>query len=166
MKDHNDRKRIAWMLLLASLVFFVMGFLFPLLQTGYGIGPLIIKQDQVYLWSSFQFFFSKGEVFIGALLLFFTLIFPVLKYVFLFITLTGFRLPRHRYMSTLLEIINKWAMLDVFVVALLILNMKFDSVIIISRLQYGTTLFAISIVLMMACSFITGKWLVTQNQSK
>ena len=75
-------------------------------------------------------------------------------------------MPRHLRVSTALEIINKWAMLDVFVVAVLILNMKFDSVIIISKLEHGTTLFAISIVLMMICSFVTGKALREQNQSK
>lgn len=162
----KDRKWIASLLLAASLLFFVMGFMYPLLQSGYGIGPLVLKRDHVYLWSSFRFFFDKGEAFIGVLLLFFTIVFPVLKYIFLFITLSGFRLPRHRIMNTLLEIINKWAMLDVFVVAVLILNMKFDSSIIVSKLEHGTTLFAISIVLMMACSLVTGKLLNEPDQVK
>ena len=63
----------------------------------------------------------------------------------------------HRSISTALEIINKWSMLDVFIVAVLILNMKFDSDIIISRLESGTTLFAISIVLMMISSFMASR---------
>ena len=96
-------------------------------------------------------------MFIGLLLLFFTIIFPVLKYFFLFITLLGHKLPRHEFMATALDLINKWSMLDVFVVALLILNMKFDSDIIVSKLESGTSLFAISIVLMMIASFIARK---------
>lgn len=159
MKGKQDRKRVALLLLLASLLFFVMGFLFPLLQSGYGIGPLVLKSEYIYLHSSFRFFFDKGELFIGLLLLFFTIIFPILKYIFLFITLSGRKLPRHQFMNTALEVINKWAMLDVFVVAVLILNMKFDSTIIISKLESGTTLFAISVVLMMVCSLVTGKLL-------
>lgn len=166
MKNKEDSKPIALLLLFTSLLFFIMGFLFPLLQSGYGIGPLVLKRDYVYLHTSFRFFFDKGEPFIGLILLFFTIIFPVLKYIFLFVTLFGRKLPNHRNMNTLLEIINKWAMLDVFVVAVLILNMKFDSTIIVSKLEHGTTLFAISIVLMMLCSFVTGKRLYEQDQGK
>src|SRR5688500_11823235 len=154
MKTNENTRWIAIMLLAASGLFFVMGFNYPLLQTGYGIGPITIKNDYVYLFTSFQYFFEQGEIFIGFLLLFFTVVFPILKYIFLAITLAGRRLPRHHSVGTILEIINKWAMLDVFIVAVLILNMKFDSAIIISKLQAGTSLFAISVILLMACSFI------------
>lgn len=154
------------LILVVSLLFFIMGFMFPLLQSGYGIGPITLKSDYVYLHSSFRFFFDKGELFIGLVLLFFTIIFPVLKYIFLFITLSGKKLPNHRFINTTLEVINKWAMLDVFVVAVLLLNMKFDSVIIVSKLEHGTTLFAVSIVLMMICSFVTGKLLKEEYVTK
>jgi hypothetical protein len=46
---------------------------------------------------------------------------------------------------------------DVSIAALLVLTMKFDSFIIISRLQSGTALFVISVILMMVSSYITGK---------
>jgi uncharacterized paraquat-inducible protein A len=66
-------------------------------------------------------------------------------------------MPRHGAVATALEIINKWSMLDVFVVAVLILNMKFDSDIIVSKLEAGTTLFAVSVLLLMTSSFIARK---------
>ncbi len=154
MNEKKDKRQVALLVLAISAFFFGLGFLFPLLQTGYGIGPIRLKTDYVYLSSSFRFFFNKGEFFVGFLLLFFTIIFPLIKYFFLFITLSGRRLPKHEFMSTALDIINKWSMLDVFVVSLLILNMKFDSDIIVSKLGSGTTLFAISIVLMMVASLI------------
>ena len=157
MKNHRDRKGIALLLLAASVLFFIMGFLFPILQTGYGIGPIRLRVDHIYLSSSFRYFFNKGESFVALLLLFFTIIFPVIKYIFLLATLLGRRFPRHNFISTALEIINKWAMLDVFVVALLILNMKFDYNIIVSKLESGTTLFAISVVLLMICSLVARK---------
>jgi paraquat-inducible protein A len=158
MKKRDYQKWIALLLLITSALFFCMGFMFPLLKTGYGIGPFTLRSDYIYIGTSFRYFFNNGEVFIGALLLFFTIIFPVVKYIFLFVTLLGFHHPERRFLSTVLEIINKWAMLDVFVVALLILNMKFDSTIIVSKLQSGTTLFAISVVLMMVSSYIAGKY--------
>ena len=163
MKSSDNRKWIAVMFLAASLLFFIMGFMYPLLQTGFGLGPFTFQRDYVYLSSSFRYFFDKNERFIGLLLLFFTIIFPILKYIFLILTLAGRRFPRHHWVSTLLEIINKWAMLDVFIVAVLILNMKFDSNIIISKLEPGTTLFAISVVLLMSCSLVAGKLIALQK---
>jgi paraquat-inducible protein A len=157
MKAVTDKKMISIIILIASLIFFVLGFNYPLLQSGFGIGPFTFKSDYVYISTSFRYFFNKGEVFVGFLLLFFTIIFPVIKYIFLFLTLLGRKVPRHGTVATALEIINKWSMLDVFVVAVLILNMKFDSTIIVSKLESGTTLFAISVVLLMTSSFIAKK---------
>ena len=150
------------MLLIVSLCFFILGFMYPLLRTGFGIGPFTIKEDYVYISTSFRYFFDNGEVFIGLLLLFFTIIFPIIKYIFLFLTLSGRKMPRHTAIATALEIINKWSMLDVFVVAVLILNMKFGSAIIVSRLESGTTLFAISVLLLMTSSLITRKMIGRQ----
>lgn len=155
MLNMEDRRWTAIIILILSVVFFILGMMYPLLQTGYGIGPITIRQEKIYLYSSFNYFFDKGELFIGLLLLFFTIIFPILKYVFLFYTLSGKTLSKQGSIGSVLDIINKWSMLDVFVVAVLILNMKFSSDIIITRLESGTTLFAISIVLMMVTSFIT-----------
>ena len=166
MNGKHDRKWVAVILLLASLMFFAIGFMYPLLETGYGIGPFTLKKDYIYISTSFRYFFDQGEVFVGLLLLFFTIIFPVIKYIFLFLTLLGRKIPRHQFFSTALEIINKWAMLDVFVVAVLILNMKFDSTIIVSRLQSGTSLFAISVVLLMTCSFVARKLIIAQQVQK
>jgi paraquat-inducible protein A len=157
MKSGYDKRLISIIILIASLFFFVLGFMYPLLQTGFRIGPFTIKSDYVYIFTSFRYFFDKGEFFIGILLLFFTIIFPVIKYLFLFLTLFGKKMPGNVVIATGLEIINKWSMLDVFVVAVLILNMKFDSTIIISKLEIGTTLFAISILLLMTSSFVAKK---------
>jgi len=161
MKYASDKRWIAIIILIISAIFFALGFMYPLLESGFGLGPFIIKKDYIYISTSFRYFFDKGEIFIGLLLLFFTIIFPVIKYVFLFSTLLGRKIPRHHFINTALEIINKWAMLDVFIVALLLLNMKFDSEIIISKLKAGTTLFAISVVLLMTSSLIVKRAITT-----
>lgn len=165
MKIKITPKKIAFLFLLASLLFFGMGFIYPLLRTGYQIGPFTLKKEYIYLGTSFNYFINNNEIFIGIILLLFTIIFPAVKYVFLFATLSGVKFSRHQYISIILEIINKWAMLDVFVVAVLILNMKFDSTIIISRMEKGTTFFAISVILMMIAGFITGK-IIRQGQHR
>ncbi|MEZ5034218.1 MAG: paraquat-inducible protein A [Chitinophagaceae bacterium] len=159
MKKLSQKRTIALIILGVSVAFFIMGFMYPLLHTGIAIGSLTLESETIYLQTSFRYFFKSGEVFIGLLLLFFTIIFPIIKYIFLFTTLSGIQLPRHQAISTILEIINKWAMLDVFVVAVIMLNLKFDSDVIISEMGRGTNLFAISILLLMTSSFIAGKYL-------
>ncbi len=157
MRSEADKRWTAIIILIVSAIFFGLGLMYPILQTGYGIGPITLRQEKIYLASSFNYFFDQGEVFVGFILLFFTLIFPILKYIFLFYLLSGRTIPRQGPISTVLEIINKWSMLDVFVVAVLILNMKFSSDIIISRLEAGTSLFAVSVLLLMVASFLARK---------
>lgn len=166
MKANYDKRLIAVTILAVSALFFIMGFMFPILHTGFGIGPFTIKSDSVYIHTSFSYFFDNGEVFIGFLLLFFTIIFPCLKYIFLLLTILGKKFPRHGTVATVLEIINKWSMLDVFVVAVLLLNLKFDTRIIASRLGSGTTLFAISVLLLMISSLIAKKMIAAQTPLK
>lgn len=147
----SDRKAAAAILWTSSLIFFILGFNYPMLESGFGIGPFTFKHDYIYLGSSFNYFFSRGEIFIGSILLTFTIILPILKYVLVLLTLTG---RHYRRFQVVMEIIQKWAMLDVFVVAVLILNLKFDSTVIISRLGSGTSLFALSVILLMICSLV------------
>jgi paraquat-inducible protein A len=160
MEGNNEKKWTALITLLVSAMFFGLGFMYPLLQTGYGFGPIAIYQEKIYLFSSFSYFFSKGEIFIGLLLLFFTIIFPIIKYLFLVWTILGYGFPRDKTINTILEIINKWSMLDVFVVAILILNLKFSSLIIIPRLGSGTSLFALSVILLMVASYFARKLVI------
>lgn len=157
MLKPGDKKTFAWISLIISIFFFIMGLTHPILQSGYGFGPIRLRQEFIYLGSSFKYFFKEGEYFVGALLLIFTLIFPITKYLFLGVTLMNQKLTKRFAIGNFLDILNKWAMLDVFVVALLILNMKFDSDIIVSELEAGTTYFAISIVLLMITSRLIKK---------
>ena len=138
---NHEKKTVALTLLAVSIFFFVMGLTLPILQSGFSLGPIRLRQEFIYLGTSYNYFFEQGEYFIGVLLLFFTIIFPTLKYIFLLLTLGGLRLKGHQGLGIIMEVINKWAMLDVFVVAVLILNLKFDSNLIVSKVESGTTYF-------------------------
>lgn len=150
------RKIYLLLILAASIFFFVLGLTHPILESGLGLlyGLVTINHEYVYLSGAFKYFFDKGEVFIGILLLVFTIIMPILKYIFLLLAIFNVRFKKQKAFMIALDMINKWSMLDVFVVALVILNMKFGSKVIISNLKNGTTYFAISVVLLMACSFL------------
>jgi paraquat-inducible protein A len=135
-------------LYLTSIVFFVLGMIHPIMSTT----MFLLSKKEIYLKDSVQFFFDEGELFIGVLILVFTFIFPILKYLYLGSKLIGFQFKGSKMSEVIIDIINKWAMLDVFVVALIIINMKMNSAIIKSTLKSGATYFAISILLLMVCS--------------
>jgi paraquat-inducible protein A len=150
------RKIYLLVVLLLSLFFFILGLTHPILETGLGLlkGLVTINHEYIYLSGAFRYFINKGDAFIGILLLVFTIIMPLLKYTFLTLAIFNIRFKNRKFFLILLDVINKWSMLDVFVVALIILNMKFDSLVVISNLKAGTTYFSISVVLLMICSFL------------
>ncbi|HSU27720.1 MAG TPA: paraquat-inducible protein A [Chitinophagaceae bacterium] len=159
-----EKKVLTLTLLAISVFFFIMGLTHPILQSGFSLGPFRFQQDYIYLGTSYQYFFNQDEYFIGFLLLFFTIIFPIIKYIFILLTLLGLRIRGHHFLGVMMEIINKWAMLDVFVVAVLILNLKFNSTLIISKLENGTTFFGISVLLLMICSLIARQSLAAEKR--
>jgi uncharacterized paraquat-inducible protein A len=80
-----------------------------------------------------------------------------LKYIFIALRLINVQFSQAKWVTYLIEIVNKWAMLDVFVVALIIVNMKFHSILISASIEIGTTFFAISVLLLMVSSWILQK---------
>lgn len=136
-------------LFIISIGLYILGLINPILGTSMFLG---LKKQSVYLFDSVEYFYEEGELFIGTLLLIFTFIFPILKYIVVLLKIIGTKFRGSTAIDIFIEIINKWAMLDVFVVALIIINMKMDSIIIVTKLKIGTTYFAASIVLLMICS--------------
>jgi uncharacterized paraquat-inducible protein A len=148
------KKKIAVILYLTSIVLFTLGMINPILENSFLAG---ISKKPIYLASSIQYFFDEKEYFIGILILTFTFIFPILKYIFIALRLINVQFSQAKWVTYLIEIVNKWAMLDVFVVALIIVNMKFHSILISASIEIGTTFFAISVLLLMVSSWILQK---------
>ena len=144
-------KIIAVIIFLASISLFVLGLSHPIMGAEVFLG---LKSTEIYLKDSFEYFYKREEYFLGTILLVFTLILPILKYLFLSLIIFNIKLPQTRWVHYVLEIINKWAMLDVFIVALLIMTFKFESTIIDNYVMVGTSYFAASIILLMTCSFL------------
>lgn len=149
MKKHLP-KILPIILFIISIYCFVMGLIHPILRSSMFLG---LSKSDIYLFGSVEYFYGEGEWFIGTIILVFTFIFPILKYFILFFKIIDIQMHKtHRFIDVFIEIINKWAMLDVFVVALIIINMKMSSIILVSKLQIGTTYFAVSVLLLMVCS--------------
>jgi uncharacterized paraquat-inducible protein A len=53
---------------------------------------------------------------------------------------------KYKKLSAILQPLDKWSMLDVFLVALLLLNFRMGSNIIVMKLKSGTTFIALSVI--------------------
>lgn len=134
-----------------SLVFFILGLTNPIMGSEILLG---LKEDMAYLFGSVLYFFREGDFFIGTLILLFSIVFPILKYLVVGLRIAQVKLFKNKYLTIVIDIISKWAMLDVFVVSLVIVNMKFDSILIKTSMEVGTTFFALSILLLMCCTLV------------
>lgn len=108
-----------------------------------------IFEESVSLIDSVTAFFKAGEAFLGVVIITFTLIFPMVKFIYMFWGLLAAPTKTGMRITKLLSVLGKYSMLDVFVVALLILNLKFESEIIDMEVREGAILFGISIILNM-----------------
>lgn len=98
--------------------------------------------------------FEHDENFLGSIIFTFTIVFPIFKYILLLLSLLITEKEQITRLNRWLSVISKWSMLDVYVVALLLLNMKFDSRIVNMELKEGVVWFSISIILIMAAMMI------------
>jgi len=145
---------IAVVVYIVSVIFFIMGITHPIMGSEVLLG---LKSSEIYLIDSFEYFYKREEFVLGTILLVFTIILPIAKYLFLMVMLLKVSLPNLRWIHHTLEIVNKWAMLDVFIVALLIMTFKFESTLIDNYVMIGTTYFAVSIILLMSSSYLVLK---------
>jgi len=123
-----------------SIVFFVLGVYFPLLSTKTRVLGINWSFETITLFDSISIFFKNKEYFLAGVILVFTFILPVLKYIELII-----RVSKNKT-SKILQNLDKWNMLDVFLVALLILNFQMSSNIIVMDLRIGTTFIALAVI--------------------
>jgi paraquat-inducible protein A len=140
------------MLLILSITLFALGLYYPILSTKQSLFGLGLKYQELRLFDSVRLFYNSGDYLIAGIIFLFTMMLPILKY--LEILNKIFELKKtSKKISTVLRVLDKWSMLDVFLVALLLLNFKLDSNIIVMKLKLGVNFLAISIIVRMYTSF-------------
>lgn len=112
-------------------------------------------KEETSLVESIRVFINDGEIFLTVVLLLFTLFFPFIKYMYIIWSLQSEPGKKNVRLYKSLSFFSKWSMLDVFVIALVIVNMKWDSEIITMELRYGVILFAVSIILQTLVMMLT-----------
>ena len=146
------KKALGITTLVLSIAFFVLGVYFPLLSTKTRLLGINLSYEEVTLFDSVSMFFKNQEYFLAGVILVFTFILPVFKYIELII-----RVAKNKT-SKMLQNLDKWNMLDVFLVALLILNFKMSSNIVVMELRIGTTFIALAVIFrMLAMNLIRKK---------
>lgn len=128
-------------MLTLSVLFFALGVSFPIMQTGYQVLGIGFRQTDVNIFDSVVLFYESGDWFIAGVILIFTFIFPAVKYVELVVRLITSRPADSRAAN-----LDKWNMLDVFLVALLLLNFKMNSSFIVMELEVGTLYIALAVI--------------------
>ena len=128
------------LLLMGSIIFYVLGMVYPIMATKYKLVGISFNNNEVNLLDSVKIFYESGEFLIAAIIFVFTVLFPILKYIEL--SMDMFFGKRMKCSANL----DKWNMLDVFIVAMLLLNFKMNSAFIVMELRMGTTYLAISVI--------------------
>lgn len=136
------------LLLLAATLTFGIGIWAPMLT----LTRLVLIHNTFSIVSGIWQLYLEGEHALFALLGLFTLVLPVIKLALLFY---AWNRPRsaHRRSLHWMEMLGKWSMLDVFVVAILIMSVKLAPLATM-ELHYGLYVFSASVVLIMIASQI------------
>lgn len=146
-------------LLLASLACLIIGITAPLLT----LEKLYFFENTVSLMSTVKELFHQKEWFLFIVIALFSLCIPILKITGLVLILNAAYLKGSFLDKTLhiIEIIGKWSMLDVFVVALLLVSVKLG-VLAKVEVHYGLYTFAASVLLTIGLSY----WIYLLSKSK
>ena len=142
--------------LTASAIFYILGLVFPILSSTTSIFGFVLEEESMRLVDSIDYFWEEGDVFLALVILTFTIVFPIIKYLDLSIRLAAPQLLPKKVVSILKDL-DKWSMLDVFLVALLILNFKLDTSLITMKLEVGTSFIAVSVIFRMVASFFIAR---------
>jgi paraquat-inducible protein A len=129
--------RLAAALSLSALLLFVPGVLLPMMRLeSFG------HATEASILDGVSYMLAHGEVFIGLVILVFSLVLPPLKLLALLLVSTRLLPPAGRArLYGWVELLGRWGMLDVLVVAVLVAFVKLGDTV---RIQPGVGLFLFS----------------------
>lgn len=144
---------IIFFVLAASITFFILGLASPILSTKKQVLGLVLKYQEIRLFDTVKMFYESREFLLSGIIFLFTIVLPIVKFleiinrIFLIIVI-----PKRT--NHILHLLDKWSMLDVFLIALLLLNVKMNSNIIVMQIKVGTIYLALSIITRMLTTLL------------
>lgn len=143
-----NKRYIYNLLVFIGIISYLVSLFSPLLS----ISEFYIFSDTLSLMSISRTLFSSGEWLLFFAIFIFGFLLPSIKYLLLLLygMFPNNFAPTDKTLS-FLEGISKWAMLDVFIIAILIASIKIKS-LTTAHTHYGLYLFAVAVIIAMACS--------------
>jgi len=150
----KNKKNIVSLLLIIALTAFVFACISPL----FTLSKFFIFNNTVSLLSALSGLWDENYYALFLVLFLFSVLFPLIKLVLMFYlhVTTKISQRNHKKLISFLELVGKWSMLDVFVVAILLVTIKLGPMANVT-VHYGLYLFAGAIILMMFISHIMHK---------
>ena len=141
-----QRPRVLLTLLFIASVLLLVGLTLPVMT----IKTLVFMRHSFSVLSGINDLFAEGKYFLFILVVVFSLILPLLKLAFLFAVVLGYlkHHPNTQHYLKLLHDYGRWAMLDVFVVALLVVSIKLRSIASV-EIHVGFYVFTVAVLLIM-----------------
>jgi paraquat-inducible protein A len=143
-KTHSRQIAGVLALLLLALALFIAGIFRPFTS----VTKLWLFENQISVYDGLVLLWNESELFLFAVLLVFTVIFPLAKNLGLMALCLESWLTRDRMeqFSRLVTQLGKWSMLDVFIVAILVITVRSGGLAAI-RIEDGLFLFCSSVLL-------------------
>lgn len=143
LREENPGRIDIYLSFFSAAILLICGLYMPLLRV-----------TQLYLWTSdysivtgIEQLFADGEVFLGIIILVFSVVFPIGKLIVLAIVWSTRLTPRERARALdWLGHLGKWSLLEVLIVALMIISFKLK-VLADADTRYGIYVFSLAIVL-------------------
>ena len=142
------------LLVILGVVIFFSSIFSPLLS----ISELYMFTSTVTIYSALVTLIREGEWLLFIIILVFTIILPSIKYALLLISGVKPNLLSSHSIK-LLEVISRWAMLDVFIVAVIVASVKLK-LFASAETHYGLYLFVTAVLLSIICASIQPRLLV------
>lgn len=144
-------------LLRALLVFSVCCFVGGLTQPVFSSTRFFFFHNDITLLGSITMLYQEGDIFLAIIILLFTVVVPLAKYVFLFTLLSATVRKTWVWPKKILGSVGKWSMLDVFVIALMIVTMKIQGGILRVELKTGTIFLALAVMSALIVSMLVDR---------
>lgn len=152
-----------WLLLVLwtlSLGCFVMGMYWPIMATKTSVSFLVLDYESLRIIDTVVLFWKSQDYSLALIIFVFAILLPSLKYA----DLLGRIVPSwQKLLLRIPHLPDKWSMLDVFLVALVIINFKISTSFISVEVGPGVTWFAASIVFRMVLTYLSDTSTVAQS---
>lgn len=139
-EEMNFMGILSVMILIMSIVFFILGLTNPILSNRIEIIGIGLNRKTISVFDTITLFWQTKDYLLAIIIGLFVVVLPIVKYIELIYRIV--RNTNNRKFSNL----DRWNMLDVFLVALLLLNFKMNEFSIVMDLRIGTAFIAAAVI--------------------